>query len=193
MSAHTASGGKNAPIRGDDASHAGGPSLPHHLEAVDAAPYLDALAGRFGIDPEILSRHYRFFRSGGRNLSAVGRALAVPPEVRIRFTGIRILRTSMATPKPTSEAVPLLGSLATRNTIALDAEEIDAVRRHEDILADANRIRDYRGPGFVIAFFRGIPVALVSARPASEDGDPSVHRVLLRSWYPERRLGTVET
>ncbi len=185
---------------GDEVGH---PTLPGHLEPIDPAPYLDALATRFGIDPHILSERFRFFRSGGRNLAAVAATLDVPEAIQIRFTGIRLLRTAMATPKPTSEAVPLLGVLATRHTVHLRADEVDAVRRHEDFLVETGRIRDYQAPGFVIAVFRDIPVALVSALPytASPQGDDtpssgrpssdraSSDRVLLRSWYPKRRLG----
>lgn len=179
--------------RRDDVGH---PALPRHLEPIDAAAYLDALAERFGIDPEVLGARYHFYRSGGRNLAAVAATLDVPGTIQIRFTGVRLLRTAMATPKPTSEAVPLLGALATRHTVHLRAEEIDAVRRHEEFLVETDRIQGYQAPGFVIAVFRDIPVALVSAIPypaaPHEVDTTSSDRVLLRSWYPKRRLGHLE-
>ena len=149
---------------------------------MDAEEYLEALRRRFGIDPEELKATYRFFQGVNRNLVVAARHLPPPPELQIRFLGMRFLRTAMATPKPTAEAVPLLGTLVTQNRIELRGHEIAAVRRQIELQVPIARVARYSGPGIVIAAYRGLAVALTSARG---EGDT----LTLKSWYPQSRLG----
>lgn len=161
---------------------------PGHLRPVDADEHLAALEARFGIDRKELRTRFRYFQGGNRNLVIADRSLAPPPELQIRFLGMRFLRTAMATPKLTAEAVPLLSPLVTRNRIDLNAEEMTAVRRQIELQVPVARLEVYTGPGFVIAMYRGLAVALTSAGPAGDPGNAG-DTATLKSWYPQGRLG----
>lgn len=183
----------DAPSEPADASSE--PALPGFLEETAAHPFVSFIGDRFGIDTNALLTHYRFAVSGGRSLVMFPHRLPPAPEIVLRALGMRLLRIGMATPKPTSEAVPVLGHRALRNILEVDAYEMSAVRRHEPFSVDSSRILGYTGPGFLIVVFRDVPTALVSAVAQTGTADRGDHsgvsptRVLLQSWYPRRRLG----
>ncbi len=160
-----------------------------NLHYIDAEPYLQTLEVRFGIPTATLFERYQFFRSGARNLVAVSRSIHVPRGLIHSSAGIRILRISMATPKPTSEAVPLLGVLASRNIADVSPQDMWAVRAQERFRVPKERVFGYSGPGFIVLRFRGIPVALAQA--IAEDGTLQ-ETVTLASWFPTRRLGRLD-
>ncbi|MFB6079988.1 MAG: hypothetical protein ABEJ81_03145 [Haloferacaceae archaeon] len=89
---------------------------------VSRAEVLDWWAERYGVPPATFADH-GFWEKGNGKVWIAHAAVSHPDPVRIEALGLKFLRTRREHWKPTTNAVQRFGDAATRNVIALDAEE----------------------------------------------------------------------
>ncbi|MDJ0851291.1 MAG: RsmB/NOP family class I SAM-dependent RNA methyltransferase [Myxococcota bacterium] len=146
---------------------------------------VDALARHFGLPPEALSQ-LRLLRRGRRWLHAVASDHRPPAVPEPLFLGVPLFKLDARHPKPTTAGALLLGRLATRNAIEVDAEQLSATLSRRPFSPRAEQLEGCDGRGFVILRHHGIPLG--AGLLARGEAGLVVESQVPRSWVPEREL-----
>lgn len=117
------------------------------------ALWLETTRSHYGIAAEVWQR-YRTRRQTRRGLHLMDADHRPPPALPIQGSGLFFHRTNSRPPKLTTGGALLLGAWATRNRLALSAEQRDAYLRRQDISPSPAQTRDC-GPGQVLVSYRG--------------------------------------
>ena len=94
--------------------------------------------------------------------------------------GMRFIRTTARPPKLSTAAAMLLGPMARRNVVDIDAAEVERYLRREAFSLAPARSIDCTGTGYVLIRHRGFGLGMAYL-------DTKTHR--LESLFPKRWLG----
>lgn len=153
---------------------------PELLSPIDEAAYFELLADRFGIGREALSG-YGLVDEKSRYVSLVSADLQAPAVPEPRHVGLKLLRTNMRFPKPTTDALRLLAPHLTRNVVALSPEQMERFIARETCLLNAEQRSALTGRGYVLCTHDDLPLGV---------GDYYPKEGRLRSLLPKSRSRT---
>ena len=133
--------------------------------------WLEILEQRFGM-PRKGFEGYTFFQRTARDLRMVSRDHRPPLQPEPQTTGMVFMRAQSKFPKLTTAAAMVFGGKATRNTIELDAEQIQAYVHRQEIKLREDQVRSCTGIGYVLVRHRevGFGVALYLPDEHGESG-----------------------
>jgi 16S rRNA C967 or C1407 C5-methylase (RsmB/RsmF family) len=163
---------KSARARGLD--RPAGPALGI---GADDETWLHQLATHYGLTDAALAG-YRAHRQTRRGLHLVAADHAPPARPATEGSGLFSYRTNIRPPKLTTGAALLLGSLAQRQRLELDAAQRDRYLRREPIAPSAAQAADCR-PGQVLVTHRGFSLGVAVLHRSGE----------LESLFPRRWSG----
>lgn len=137
--------------------------------------WLDTFLNRFGIPAEVL-KHYHFTQQEGGKLYVRHLDHRIAGEPTADASGLMLVKTNLSFPKLSTAGAMLLGRYATRNHIALTAEQShDYVHRRAIIVSD-QQSHHCSDTGYVILHYQGYPLGIGLYVPAARRVD---------SWYPK--------
>jgi NOL1/NOP2/sun family putative RNA methylase len=117
--------------------------------------WLETLEQRFGMPCDAF-KGLRFFHRRPRDLRVVNQDHRPPLRPEPQSTGIVFMRAQSRFPKMTTAAAMVFGRKATRNTIDLDDEQIQAYVQRRDVDLRADQVRSCTGIGYVLVRHRGV-------------------------------------
>jgi 16S rRNA C967 or C1407 C5-methylase (RsmB/RsmF family) len=136
---------------GDDAVE-DPPEMP--LDAVDPAPWLALLDGRFGIRPETFSG-FCFIRTSRKYLSLVPEDLRPPHHPEPMSIGMAFFRAQLRYPKLTTAGAMAFGHHARRNLVDLTSDQAADFLQRLPIRPDEAQRMQCTGPGYVLMRWAG--------------------------------------
>jgi 16S rRNA C967 or C1407 C5-methylase (RsmB/RsmF family) len=136
---------------------------------------------RFGL-PESSMSQLRLVRRGQRELHAVARSLAPPATPAASSAGIPFAKLGALLPKPTTAAALLLGGLATRNILEVDADQAADYLSLRPVTPRTEQLASCDRSGFVILRRDGLPLGAGLLR--KDVGRPVVESTFPHAWVP---------
>jgi NOL1/NOP2/fmu family ribosome biogenesis protein len=132
-----------------------GPGRTHSECSPPLDSWLEIPEQRFGMPSEGFNGLH-FFQRTPRDLRVVNRDHRPPLQPEPQSTGIVFMRAQTRFPKMTTAAAMAFGRKATRNTIDLDAEQIQAYVQRQDINLRSDQVRSCTGIGYVLVRHQGV-------------------------------------
>ncbi len=146
-----------------------------------SGPWFEMLEKRLGMSPEDFGR-YTFFQRTARDLRVVNRDHRPPLQPKPQSTGIVFMRGKSRFPKLTTAAAMVFGAMATRNTIDLDDEQIQAYVQRQDIHLRANQVRSCTGIGYVLIRHQGVEFGVALYLPDERGKGDRVKSLFPKAW-----------
>jgi NOL1/NOP2/fmu family ribosome biogenesis protein len=147
----------------------------------DLEPWIEILERRLGMRRDALDG-YTFFQRRARELRVVNRDHRPPLQPEPQATGIVFMRAQTRFPKLTTAAAMVFGGNAGQNGIDLDAEQIQAYVRRQDVPLRPDQTHSCTGIGYVLVRHRGVEFGVALYLP---DRDGEGDRV--KSLFPKAR------
>ena len=142
---------------------------------------------RYGI-PDAAVAGWLVHRQGKHHLHVTNTGHRAPAAPAPEVVGLRLVKTRLAHPKPSTAAALLLAPRATRNVIDLEPPEVVAVLRRASFPLDPARAARCTGTGWVLLRHRG--AGLGTGFFSAEAG--TVRSLFPRDWnggYPDAAFG----
>jgi NOL1/NOP2/sun family putative RNA methylase len=146
-----------------------------------SGPWLDPLEERFGMFRDGFAP-YRLFQRTAREFRVVSRDHRPPSQPEPESTGIVFMRRQARFPKLTTAAARVFGARAARNTIELDAGQVQAYLRRQDIPLHPNQARSCTGIGYVIVRHRGIALGMALYLPDGQGKGERAKSLFPKAW-----------
>lgn len=157
------------------------------LATIDPTPWVALLSERFGVAPEVFDA-YLWHSPNPKLIAIVARDHEPPLRPAPLSIGLPFLRTNMQHPKMTTGGTLLLGHLATRHTVELNAEQMALYfQRGARIPLLEAQLGACESLGYVIARHHGVTLGQGIYFDANAERD-----AVLRSLYPKAFTNRVE-
>jgi NOL1/NOP2/sun family putative RNA methylase len=146
-----------------------------------SGPWLDLLEERFGMSRDDLSP-FRFFQKTARDLRVVSRDHEPPSRPEPESTGLVFMRKQTRFPKLTTAAARVFGAMAARNAIELDAGQVRAYLRRQDIPLHPDQARSCTGIGYVFVRHQGIAIGMALYLPDDRGKGERARSLFPKAW-----------
>lgn len=149
------------------------------ITPVDATPWLEPLVQWFGFPADIFAP-YSFVQSNPKTIHMVSKHMEPPLKPAPLASGIAMMSINMAHPKLSTSAAMLFGPQATRQTIELDAAQVDLFLKRTTQSIALEKLALCQGTGYVILMHQGVALGVGLLRWANLE-EPG----LLESMFPK--------
>lgn len=145
------------------------------------APFTD----RLGI-PQAVFDNIRVVERGNRHVHMLPRTHAFPLSPAPDLLGLPAIRRRSLPLKPTTSAILLLGSHATRNTVELDDPQATAYLQRVDVDLRPDQLTNCTGPGYAVARYQGQALGLGQLIYHREDDGVHMASLMPKAWARDR-------
>jgi hypothetical protein len=166
-----------------DAMHAPSPG-PEGVPPESPEPsgsWLEVLEKRFGMPCDGFD-DYTFFQRTARDLRIVNGDHRPPLEPKPESMGMVFMRAQSRFPKITTAAAMVFGGVATRNTIDLDAEQIQAYVQRQDVHVRGDQLKSCTGIGYVLVRHQGVDFGVAFYVPEERDEGARLQSLFPKAW-----------
>jgi NOL1/NOP2/fmu family ribosome biogenesis protein len=143
--------------------------------------WLEILEQRFGM-PHQGFEGYRFFQRTARDLRVANRDHRPPHEPEPQSTGMVFMRAQSRFPKLTTAAAMIFGETATRNTVELDAEQIQSYVQREELRLREDQVRSCTGIGYVLVRYQEVEFGVALYLPDEQGKTGRIKSLFPKAW-----------
>lgn len=166
------------------AARPGDSAFPHGVPLETGVPsesWFDLLEERLGMCRQAFDA-CTFFQRTARDLRVVNRDHRPPLQPEPQSTGMVFMRAQSRYPKLTTAAAMLFGAEATRNTVALDREQLQAYVQRRDIRLRADQVRSCTGLGYVLVRHQGVEFGVALYLPDEQGKGERLKSLFPKAW-----------